>query len=318
MALLGERNPKLDPRFSSIATAYMRHGEELGLRWDYAFFQMILETGSLAYKRGNGQPGDVKPNQNNFAGLGATGGGAPGETFKSIDDGVKAHLQHLQMYTGERVENAVAERTRKVQEWGVLTSWQKGFKRPITYADVAGKWAPGSRGYVNDMKSISESFYDELCQKADPKPELVQEARKSRSGGTKVARGERSKGDELAREAMERAREDGDANRSALGAKTIAAGGTGVKVLNETSSDVAIAAPDEASSARAQSAAAIAGASSRTLRRIAVMSISGCGGGAVVDCASSMARSQSPSTKSKTSFTAARWLSVSRRSSQER
>ena len=259
MAYLAERNAKLDPRFSGVATAYMRHGEELGLRWDYAFFQMILETGSLAYQRGNGKPGDVKPNQNNFAGLGATGGGEPGETFKSIDDGVKAHLQHLQMYTGERVENAVAERTRKVQEWGVLTSWQKGFKRPITYADVAGKWAPGSRGYVNDMKSISESFYDALCQKADPKPELVQEARKSHGGGTKVARVEQSKGDELAREALGRAREEGDATRSALGAKSVAGGGTGVKVLNETNSDVPAAAPDDAS-ARAQTASAAAGA----------------------------------------------------------
>lgn len=241
MAFLATRNAKLDARFSGIATAYMRHGEELGVRWDHAFFQMILETGSLAYMRGNGKPGDVKPTQNNFAGLGATGGGAPGETFKSVDDGVKAHLQHLLMYSGERVDGPVAERTRKVQEWGVLTAWQKGFKRPITFADVAGKWAPGSRGYVGDMKSISANFYDDLCQKADPKPELVQEARKGRSGATKVARGapERSVGDAYARQALERAREEGNATRSALGAKEAAAAVPGVKVLNEANTDAA-------------------------------------------------------------------------------
>ena len=152
MAYLAERNPKLDPRFAGIATAYMRHGEQLGLRWDYAFFQMILETGSLTYTRDGTKPGDVKPKQNNFAGLGATGNGEPGETFPSVDDGVKAHLQHLAMYSGERVEEPVAERTRKVQEWGVLTSWQKGFKRPITFADLAAKWAPGSRGYASNVE----------------------------------------------------------------------------------------------------------------------------------------------------------------------
>jgi hypothetical protein len=86
----------------------MRHGEELGLRWDYAFFQMLLETGNLTYK------GDVKPDQNNFAGLGATGRGARGEKFPDISTGVRAHLQHVLMYAGEKVENPVAERTRNI------------------------------------------------------------------------------------------------------------------------------------------------------------------------------------------------------------
>ena len=73
---------KLDPKFEVVATEYMRHGEALGLRWDYAFFQMLLETGYLKYT------GDVKPEQNNFAGLGATGGGARGESFKDVSTGV--------------------------------------------------------------------------------------------------------------------------------------------------------------------------------------------------------------------------------------
>ena len=49
MAYLAERNPKLDPRYAGVATIYMKHGEQLGIRWDYAFFQMMLETGSLSY-----------------------------------------------------------------------------------------------------------------------------------------------------------------------------------------------------------------------------------------------------------------------------
>ena len=135
----------------------MRIGEQLGVRWDFAFYQMIVETGSLSYRRGN-RAGDVKPPQNNFAGLGATGGGEPGESFKDIATGVRAHLEHLLLYAGRQVDNPIAERTRKVQEWGVLTKWQQRFKRPITFADLAAKWAPGSNGYVKMLEAVAERF----------------------------------------------------------------------------------------------------------------------------------------------------------------
>ena len=72
MEYLRSRNPDLQPRFDGVASEYMRQGEMLGVRWDFAFYQMILETGSLSYRRAN-RSGDVKAAQNNFAGLGATG-----------------------------------------------------------------------------------------------------------------------------------------------------------------------------------------------------------------------------------------------------
>ena len=171
MAFLKERNPQLDSRYSELGSHYMRHGEALGVRWDYAFFQMILETGHLTYK------GDVKADQNNFAGLGATGKGARGERFPDISTGVRAHLEHVVMYSGERVENPVAERTRNIQDWGVLTSWQKGFSRPITYTDLAKKWAPGSRRYTRDIQTIATRFFEGPCRQPDPMPDLVAEIR---------------------------------------------------------------------------------------------------------------------------------------------
>ena len=120
MEYLKSRNPELSPRFESVPAEYMRIGEKLGVRWDYAFYQMILETGALSYQRGN-RSGDVKPTQNNFAGLGATGGGEPARASRTLPTGVRAHLEHLLLYSGEKLENPIAERTRKVQEWGVLT-----------------------------------------------------------------------------------------------------------------------------------------------------------------------------------------------------
>src|SRR5262245_36500158 len=89
------RNDKLDPKFEAMPVEYMRHGEALGIRWDYAFFQAMLETGYLKFN------GDVKPDQNNFAGLGATGGGVRGESFRDVSSGARAHLEHLLMYTGQ-------------------------------------------------------------------------------------------------------------------------------------------------------------------------------------------------------------------------
>ena len=141
MAYLYSRNPALDQRYAAIAAHYTRLGQELGVRWDYAFFQMIVETGNLSFRHGDNRPGTVRASQNNFAGLGASGGGAQGDSFPDIATGVKAHLQHLLMYAGERIEQPVAERTRKVQEWGVLTAWHKSVHHPIGYADVTRKWA---------------------------------------------------------------------------------------------------------------------------------------------------------------------------------
>lgn len=234
MAYLRARNPSLDKRFDTIAVEYMRHGEALGIRWDYAFYQMILETGSLSYKRGNGKPGDVKSTQNNFAGLGATGKGEPGESFPDVSTGVRAHLEHILMYSGHKVENAAAERTRKVQEWGVLTSWQKGFKRPITFGDIGRKWAPGDRNYGSSIDGVADKFEEDHCNKPDPAPQMVEMAR---AGKTTVAAAipastppspppaehDRLTGTELAREAIERARREGDNTRSTLGAGSIAA-----------------------------------------------------------------------------------------------
>jgi len=164
---LKQRNPKLNPRYEGLAGEYMRHGEALHVRWDYAFFQMLLETGSLTYG------GDVKADQNNFAGLGATGKGASGERFKDISTGARAHIEHLVMYSGERVENPVAERTRNVQEWGVLTKWQRSLGDSITFSQLAKKWAPGSRRYAADVEAIAVRFFEGVCREPDPQPELM-------------------------------------------------------------------------------------------------------------------------------------------------
>ncbi len=173
MAYLRARNPVLDPRFNAIAVHYAKHGKASGLRWDLAFFQMIVETASLSFRRPDGRPGAVRSWQNNFAGLAATGRSNPGESFPSVETGVIAHLQHLSIYAGRTIETPLAERTRKVQSWGILTTWRSRLGHPVTFVDLARKWAPGDRTYARAISSVSRRFYDGFCFIPDPEPGLM-------------------------------------------------------------------------------------------------------------------------------------------------
>ena len=225
MAYLQTRNGAMDGRFDAIATEYMRHGEQLRLRWDYAFFQMLVETGNLTFT------GDVRPAQNNFAGLGATGKGEPGERFESVSKGVRAHLEHVLMYSGEPIAEPVAERTRKVQEWGILASWQKSIKGPMTYAHLTRKWSPGDRGYARDIAAIADKFFQTTCKQADPRPELVAEARKGLAVSVDTAAAiappaarpdGKPTGADIARKSVADAIATGETQRLALGAGALA------------------------------------------------------------------------------------------------
>lgn len=225
MAYLKSRNEGLDPRFEKIAVEYMRHGEQLGLRWDYTFFQMMLETGNLSFRGDRGRRGDVKPSQHNFAGLGATGHGAPGESFPDVSTGVLAHLQHVMVYAGETVESPVAERTRKVQEWGILKNMQKRARGSVTFAHLATKWANGG-DYFSNIESIASRFRDSFCNRPDAHPEWVQEARGGSAQPAAVAEAakpsERISGADLARRAIAEGKAEGDERRQGLGATALA------------------------------------------------------------------------------------------------
>lgn len=63
-----------------------------GVRAEVAFCQAMKETGYLKFG------GDVSEAQYNFAGIGATGNGACGNSFGSITEGIRAQIQHLKAY----------------------------------------------------------------------------------------------------------------------------------------------------------------------------------------------------------------------------
>lgn len=98
VALLKQSNPdlKLSCSAEEIVDLYWQEAGREGVRQDLAFAQALVETGFFRFG------GDVKPEQNNFCGLGTTGGGVKGAHFKTPELGARAHIQHLLAYTTQK------------------------------------------------------------------------------------------------------------------------------------------------------------------------------------------------------------------------
>jgi Mannosyl-glycoprotein endo-beta-N-acetylglucosaminidase len=207
MRHLKVRNAKLSPRFDEIAALYKKHGDANQIRWDYAFYQMILETNYLAYG------GDVKAHQNNFAGVGATGGGVRGDGFPDVSTGVLAQIQHLVAYSGERVENPVAKRTQEVQ--GDVIAKSKKLGRAVRYSDLTNRWA-ADRKYARSIELIADRFRADICSGKDEIAAEPAAPEKKTAAATAAAN---DTGAKLARQAADSRK---PAQRSNLGAAAVA------------------------------------------------------------------------------------------------
>lgn len=170
MTFLQSRTRNVDARYANIAELYKRHGETWHVRWDYAFFQMAVETNFLSYKKGDGDWGDVNPKQNNFAGLGTTGGGVPGDSYPDMDTGVLAQIQHLVVYSGERIANPVGARTRLKQD--DIVESMAGRNGRTTFADLSRRWA-ADRRYGASIEWVANSYRDAFCKNPRPVEETA-------------------------------------------------------------------------------------------------------------------------------------------------
>ncbi|MFC7284128.1 glucosaminidase domain-containing protein, partial [Gordonibacter pamelaeae] len=110
-----------------------------GVRADVVFCQAMKETGWLQFT------GDVKAEQCNFCGLGATGGGNPGLSFESVRMGVRAHVQHLKAYasTDPLVNDCVDPRFTYVTR-GIAP----------TLEELNGRWAVPGNNYGQDIAAM--------------------------------------------------------------------------------------------------------------------------------------------------------------------
>ena len=141
-------NPKLTGTPEELVHAYYEEAEHEGVRADVALAQAFKETGCFAYG------GDVDWKQNNFCGLGATGGGVKGLSFPDMRTGARAHIQHLLAYSRkERPTNPIVDprydliRTNRPDIYGRLTRW----------TDLNGVWAVPGRNYGQEILIIRDA-----------------------------------------------------------------------------------------------------------------------------------------------------------------
>ena len=142
-----KRNPdtKLNCTVEQLVHLYYVEAGREGIRPDIAICQAIKETGAWNYG------GDVIPEQNNYCGLGTTGGGVKGEFFATPQLGVRAHIQHLLSYTSKRPPKVEIVDPRyelikkfRPQIFGKLTQW----------TDLNGVWAVPGNHYGEDILNL--------------------------------------------------------------------------------------------------------------------------------------------------------------------
>ncbi|WP_241156707.1 glucosaminidase domain-containing protein [Bacillus sp. FJAT-42376] len=138
--LLTYPTPKLTSvNIYQLADLYLEIGRKEGVRGDIAFAQAVHETGFFKFG------GDVVPEQNNYAGIGTTGGGVKGAYFSSPDEGVRAHIQHLKAYAStEPLNTVLADPRFNLVKRGIAPLW----------SDLNGRWAVPGRGYGEKVLQI--------------------------------------------------------------------------------------------------------------------------------------------------------------------
>lgn len=152
-------NIKVDCSIEELVSLYYREAEAEGVRADMALVQAITETGNFNFK------GDAKHHQNNFCGLGVVGSGARGAHFKTPQDGVRAHIQHLMAYVSERPPKTKIIDPRYSSALSVRK--KRGF---ITYWDqLAGTWAMDKKYYVKLYSIYSRVLKTKGDKDADQK-----------------------------------------------------------------------------------------------------------------------------------------------------
>lgn len=121
-----------------------------GVRPEVLFCQVMKETGWLRFS------GDVKIDQFNFGGLGATGGGVAGERFSSVAQGLLAQAQHLKAYGSDAALSRpcvdgrfsyVKRNTAPYVEWLGIPDNPYG-----------GGWA-AARGYGYDLAAMMDEYF---------------------------------------------------------------------------------------------------------------------------------------------------------------
>ena len=172
-AYIRQTNPdvKLACTVEELVELYWQEAEREQVRPDLALAQSLVETAT--YKYG----GDVLHHQNNFCGLGTTGGGVRGASFATPELGVRAHIQHLLAYTQRQEPSTeivdprydVAHRIR--MERGIVDTWY----------GLNGTWATGSLYCEKIMATYKKILAMQVKEPAIEAPQTKKQKKDKRS-----------------------------------------------------------------------------------------------------------------------------------------
>lgn len=133
----------INPNAPELGHFYSTYGEKYGIRGDVAFAQALKETNYFRFT------GTVKFEQNNFAGIGATGPNNLGASFNSPGEGVIAHIQHLYAYATTEslpVDVQIIDPRFNLVKRGIAPTWPS----------LNGKWAVPGTNYGESILDIYE------------------------------------------------------------------------------------------------------------------------------------------------------------------
>ena len=144
------QNPQADKKeVLKLATYYVYEGTTEGVNYAVAFAQMCLETGYLRF--GN----LVTAQMHNYCGLGAIDEQNRGESFETMQLGVRAHIQHLHAYGTKEdqvLKNALID---------PRYSWPHKTRYIETIEGLSTTWATDPQ-YASKIENILQKMEEHL------------------------------------------------------------------------------------------------------------------------------------------------------------
>ncbi|MBB6448583.1 hypothetical protein HNR44_000532 [Geomicrobium halophilum] len=137
----------INPDAPQLGRYYLTLGEYYGIKGDVAFAQALHETDYFRFT------GVVEPEQNNYAGIGATGPNEPGASFDTPRNGVLAHLQHLFAYASTETlpdKYPFTDPRFDLVQRGSAPTW----------VDLNGKWAVPGDQYGQSILDLYERMVE--------------------------------------------------------------------------------------------------------------------------------------------------------------
>lgn len=141
VAYLTSRNNKLPQGLMvELYRAYDAAARAEGVKLSIALAQMLHETNFMLFT------GTVRPEQNNFAGIGTLDAATPGNYFPDYKTGALAHVQHLKAYAStEALKTPLVDPRFKYVKRGIAPN----------LAGLTGRWA-SDPNYAERLRSHLE------------------------------------------------------------------------------------------------------------------------------------------------------------------